>query len=624
MERRLAAILAADVVGYSGLVSQNETATLHALKDTLEALRSRLEKHNGRIVKTMGDGFLAEFQSVVNSVSCADELQKYCADRNRETQNEPNLVFRMGIHMGDVVFDGEDILGDGVNTAARLEKLAGPGCVAISGRVRDEISGRLDLTFRDLGKQQLKNLPRPVRVYELASDLDYVDLPRNAPQTNKNSIAVLPFDNMSDDPDQIYFSDGISEDIITDLSKIRELFVIARNSSFSYKGRSVDVRQIARELDVQFIVEGSVRKAGNRARVTAQLIDAQSGGHVWAERYDRELTDIFAVQDEITEKIVKALQLALAEDAMGRSNGSRTSNLQAYDLYLQGRLAFHSHVRRKFVEARSLFERAIECDPQFAQAYCGLADCNLMIYCQYDGEEEHLISATVAADRALELAPNLAEAYASKGLALAQSKDQNGANTAFRKASELDSNLYQAQYYWARHCWENSDFEKAARHFEQAWKISPRDPQAPFLLMAVYGKLGREEDVLKAARATLETARCKLEVEPGNSRACFQCAHALAHIGRSNDAEEMIRRAIDLDPGDRIVVYNAACMFATIGRVDQALDTLENMPGHQLQMLDWIRNDGDLDNLRDHPRFQKFMAALEAQEDTKGQNSSVH
>ena len=312
MERRLTAILAADVVGYSRLMGANESGTVTAL-ETLRSdfINPKIGEHQGRIVKLTGDGMLVEFPSVVNAVACAAEVQRGVRDRNKGVPPDRRIEFRIGVNVGDVIVQGEDILGDGVNVAARLESIAPPGGITISGPARDHLGNRLDLTFEDMGEQTLKNIERPVRVYRVILDratAQAKDTPNGAQQLEKPSIAVLPFNNMSGDPEQEYFSDGITEDIITDLSNISGLFVVARNTAFTYKGKPVKVQQVAQELGVRFILEGSVRKASSRVRVTGQLINGKDGGHVWAARFDRDLTDIFAIQDEITRAIVEQLK----------------------------------------------------------------------------------------------------------------------------------------------------------------------------------------------------------------------------------------------------------------------------------------------------------------------------
>jgi len=338
VERRLAAILAADVVGYSRLVREDEEGTIV----TLQMLRRdlidpRIDGHRGRIVKLMGDGILVEFASAVDAVACGAAVQREMTERNADTSQGRQIVFRVGVNLGDVIIDGDDIQGDGVNVAARLEALCQPGGMCISDAVYEQVRDRLDLNFENRGEQEVKNINRPIRVWEWLEQGALPATPISRPGTplplpDKPSIAVLPFDNMSGDPEQEYFADGIAEDIITGLSRIRWFFVCARNSSFLYKGRSVDVKQVSRELGVRYVLEGSVRKSGSRARITAQLIDATTGNHLWAERYDRDLQDMFAIQDEITETVVATIEPQLYAAESDRSRRKNPENIDAWDM----------------------------------------------------------------------------------------------------------------------------------------------------------------------------------------------------------------------------------------------------------------------------------------------------
>ena len=384
MKRRLAAILAADVVGYSRLMGADEAGTLAALQSIrADLLNARVAKHQGRLVKFMGDGMLLEFPSVVDALASAVEMQRALRDRNSTLAPENRIEFRIGVNLGDVIADADDIYGDGVNVAARLESAAKPGGIAISHSVRDHVGNRLDLVFEDLGEQKFKNIERPIRVYSVL--LESSDQSRKVvPATSERpSIAVLPFVNMSGDAEQEYFSDGITEDLITDLSKVSGLFVAARNTSFIYKNKPAKAQEIARELGVAHILEGSVRKAGDRVRVTGQLVAAHDGGHVWAERFDRDLTDIFAIQDEITHAIVEQLKVKLLPQEKRSIERAPTDNVEAYTYYLRGRDFFYRHSKRYFELARRMFSKAVELDPNYALAYAGIADCDSWLLLTY-------------------------------------------------------------------------------------------------------------------------------------------------------------------------------------------------------------------------------------------------
>jgi adenylate cyclase len=337
--RRLAAVLAADVAGYSRLIGADEEGTLARLKaHRSEFIDPKIAEHRGRIVKTTGDGLLVEFASVVDALRCATEIQAAVTERNAVVPADRRIEFRVGVHQGDIVVEDGDIFGDGVNIAARLEGLAEPGGICVSARVQEDAAGKLDLAFEDIGEPELKNIARPVRVFRVAVKrvAQPTEWPAALPLPDKPSVAVLPFTNMSTDPEQEFFADGIAEDVITALSRYPSLFVIARNSCFTYKGRAIDVKQVGRELGVRYVLEGSLRKSGNRIRVTAQLVEAESGKHVWAERYDRELSDIFAMQDEITEAVTIAIAPAIADAEQHRAMRKPPQNLDAWAAYQRG------------------------------------------------------------------------------------------------------------------------------------------------------------------------------------------------------------------------------------------------------------------------------------------------
>ena len=359
-------------------------AELSALRK--ELIDPKIAEHGGRTVKLMGDGALVEFASVVDALECAVAIQLATARRNTAKPEDKRIVFRIGINVGDIIIEGDDIYGDGVNVAARLETLAEPGGICISSSVREQVLNKVPISFADLGEQTVKNIERPIRVYYVvlegapASAGPAANAAAPAAQPQKPSIAVLPFVNMSGDPEQEYFADGISEDIITALSKISGLFVIARNSSFTFKAKAVHVGEVSKKLGVRFVLEGSVRKAGNRVRITSQLVDAVTGGHIWAERFDRELTDIFAVQDEVTQEIVAALALNLTEGEQQRPASEPTSNPAAYDCFLRGRELWYQQTKEANVQALAMLARATELDPNFAPAYAFLAVAHMRDY----------------------------------------------------------------------------------------------------------------------------------------------------------------------------------------------------------------------------------------------------
>jgi TolB-like protein/class 3 adenylate cyclase len=381
--RRLAAILAADVAGYSRLMGADEEGTLERLKALRrEFVDPKIAEHKGRIVKTTGDGLLVEFASVVDAVRCAVEVQQAMPERNTGVGANSRIELRIGINLGDVIVDGDDLYGDGVNIAARIEALADAGGVFVSNTVHDHVRDRLPFVFEDLGEQHVKNIARPVRVYrirEAASKSPSAAAPPVLPLPDKPSIAVLPFANMSGDPEQEYFADGMVEEIITALSRIRWLFVIARNSSFTYKGQAVDVKQVGRELGVRYVLEGSVRKGGNRVRITAQLIDTTTGSHLWADRFDGSLEDIFDLQDQVAISVAGVIEPALQAAEMRRSAARPTTDLSAYDLYLRALAAFYPITKERVYEALGLLEQAIAIDRHYGPALAWAALCHLRL-----------------------------------------------------------------------------------------------------------------------------------------------------------------------------------------------------------------------------------------------------
>ncbi len=403
--RKLAAIPAADVAGYSRLMGLDEEGTLKRLRKLRrELINPAVALHRVRIVKTTGDGILIEFPSVVDAVRCAVDVQRGMDGRNVDVPAEQRIEFRMGINLGDVVVEGEDLLGDGVNIAARLEGIADPGGICISEAAYQQAHDKLDVAFDDAGEQHLKNIVRPVRTYRVRLDHIPAQGKPALPLPDKPSIAVLPFQNMSGDPEQEYFADGIVDDIITALTRMRWLFIIARNSSFTYKGRAVDVKQVGRELGVRYVLEGGVRKSANRIRITAQLIDANTGAHIWAERYDRDLSDVFAVQDEITECVAGAIEPELLKSE-GRAAISRTENLNAWDLVRQGMWHFHQVRRENAFRARELFRQAIQLDSKMPEAHLwlGRVTGSLLAYGWSNDRANDLREGSEAALKAVEL-----------------------------------------------------------------------------------------------------------------------------------------------------------------------------------------------------------------------------
>jgi adenylate cyclase len=449
--RRLAAILAADVAGYSRLIGVDEEGTIARLRALRrEVIDRAIEAHHGRIVKTTGDGMLAEFASVVDALRCAAEVQTAMAERNAAVPPEQRIEFRVGVHQGDIVVADGDIFGDGVNVAARLEALAPAGGICVSKRVQEDAAGRLDAGFEDIGEQQLKNIARPVHVYRVRIEgaaVAPLAEPHHLHVPDKPSIAVLPFANISSDPEQEFLADGIAEDVITALSRYPSLFVIARSSSFFYKGQSPEIKRLGRELGVRYTLEGSLRKSGNRIRVTAQLVEAETGNHVWAERYDRDLADIFAVQDEISEAVTIAIAPAVAQAERQRAMRKPPENLDAWAAYQRGLWHLSRFTAQDIGAAERFFQQAVDLDPSFAGGYVGLASAALTVanqlaardFAEGRGEAERL------ARRAVALDPMNAEAHSVLAGSLTLRGDLEGARSEAERAAMLCPNLANAQ-----------------------------------------------------------------------------------------------------------------------------------------------------------------------------------
>lgn len=488
VERRLAAILAADIAGYSRLMGADEEGILRQLQGhRKELIDPKITEHRGRVVKTTGDGMLVEFVSVIDAVRCAVEIQRGMFERNAEVPAESRIRFRVGINVGDIISDNNDIYGDGVNVAARLEALAEPGGIFVSRNVYEQVRDKLSFSFEDMGEQSVKNIARPIGIHRIHLDENAgaaIVKPASshakpeASDSDRPTLAVLPFVNMSGDPEQEYFADGISEDIITGLSKLRWFFVIARNSSFTYKGKAVDVKRVARELGVRYVLEGSVRKGGNRVRITAQLIDASTGNHLWADRYDGDLTDVFALQDEITKKVVAAIEPRLLEAEGVRSQSRSPEDLGAWDMVIRANSMFWRMNKADAEEAISTLKRAVERYPNYAPAHSMLAFMLLVSgYIGWNPLELQVKQATPLAARAAELDDSDPWAHLALGYAAFNMRRTDEAVEEFQRALDLNPNFAAGHGYLGWALAFDGRADQAIAHLEQAIRMSPRDPQ---------------------------------------------------------------------------------------------------------------------------------------------------
>jgi adenylate cyclase len=543
--RKLVAILAADIAGYSRLMGLNEAGTAKALREHRAAIDPILAGHGGRVFKATGDGVLVEFPSIVAAVESALAVQKLMAERNADVPEDRRMLFRIGINLGDVLIEGDDVLGDGVNVAARLEGMAEPGGICISDDSYRQVRGKLDLAFEDAGEQQLKNIARPVRVYRVRLDAAPKSEPP-LPLPSKPSIAVLAFQNMTGDPEQEYFGDGIAEDIITMLSRSQSLFVIARNSSFTYKGRSVDVKQIARELGVRYVLEGSVRSGSNRVRITAQLVDAVTGNHLWAERYDRDLTDIFAIQDEITESVTIAIEPTIAQMERLMASRKPPHSLGAWEAYQRGLWHLGRMGADEMKAAMGFFRRAIELDPNFASAYAQLAyttSYGLYLYAM-TSIEQAINEIDPLVEKATSLDPSDVHGYLARVTLPYLRGDSEDALAAAQEAVAFSPNHPLAHAYLAATLMMYTRHREAISSMKTSIRLDPKDPinyQRMYIIAQCHYFM-KEYDVATAM------AKEALRHYPEHPLSLRCLAASLAQRGHLDEAEEILKRTVSLYP----------------------------------------------------------------------------
>jgi adenylate cyclase len=556
VERKLAAIFAGDVAGYSRLMGVDEEGTLHQLKaHRKDLVDPKITEHRGHIVKTTGDGMLVEFVSVVDAVRCAVEIQRGMLERNVDVPADRRIEFRIGINVGDIISDDNDIYGDGVNVAARLEALAEPGGIFVSRNVHDQVRDKLSFGFEDMGEQMVKNIARPIGIHRVSLAESTTEASLGAPTTAKPeraasqrpSIAVLPFANMSGDPEQEYFADGISEDIITGLSKLRWFFVIARNSSFIYKGKSIDIKRVARELGVRYVLEGSVRKGGNRLRITAQLIDAETGNHIWADRYDGDLTDVFALQDAITEKVVAAIEPKLLQAEGIRSQSHSPEDLGAWEMVSQANSLFWRLTKAEGEAAIAILKQAVERYPDYAPAHSMLAF--MMLVSAYVGwasgeRQSQVKQAAALATRAAELDDSDPWAYFALGYVAYTMRRTDKAIEEFQRAIDLNPNFAAAHSYLSLALALAGQSDQAITHAEQAIRMSPHDPQNAVCftaLAAAHYQAGRYGEAVSFGRKALQQ---RSGWAPGHRIFCA----SLAQAGQIDEARTELDQLKELHP----------------------------------------------------------------------------
>ena len=555
VERRLAAILAADVAGYSRLMGVDEEGTLRQLKvHRKELVDPKITEHRGRIVKTTGDGMLVEFVSIVDAVRCAVDIQRGMAERNAEVPQEKRIELRVGINVGDIISDADDIYGDGVNVAARLEALAEPGGIYVSRNVHDQVRDKLSFNFEDIGEQIVKNIARPVGIYRVQIAETAVSKKSsaasgkpNSPVADRPSIAVLPFANMSGDAEQEYFADGISEDIITGLSKLRWFFVIARNSSFAYRGKAVDVKRAARELGVRYVLEGSVRKGGNRVRITAQLIDAATGNHLWADRYDGDLSDVFALQDEITRKVVAAIEPRLLEAEALRSQSRSPEDIDAWDMVMRANSLFWRLTKTESEAAIAMLKSAVTRYPGYAPAHSMLAFMLLITrYAVWPSSElePQLNEVAALAARAAELDDSDPWAHLALGFVALTRRRTDEAVEEFQRALTLNPNFAVALGYLGLALALDGRSDLAIESIEQAIRMSPHDPQNAMFNMA----LGVAHYLAGRYAEAVGFARKSLQQRDGLMSGHRMYIASLAQAGQIDEARASLQRLKEMHP----------------------------------------------------------------------------
>jgi adenylate cyclase len=621
--RRLAAVVFTDIVGYSAIVHDDEVLGARLLDRQRAVVRRIVPEHGGREVETAGDSFLLEFESAYAAVEAVLAIQRALATENADKPESDRVVLRASVHLGDVEHRGEEVYGDGVNIAARLLPHSPEGGIALSASVLSLVRQRMQLPVRSIGSPPLKNISHPLEIFVLDAEApaNGVEAPVSAAgaEAQRISVCVLPFTNISGDPEQEYFSDGITEDIITDLSKVSALSIVSRNTSFTYKGKAANVAQAARALGVNHVLEGSVRKAGNRVRITAQLIRASDDSHLWAERYDRDLSDIFALQDEISKAIVAALRLKLLPSEKKAIESRSTTNAEAYKYYLMARQFRASGNSRHYPLIVRLCRRAIEIDPGYARAWALLAIGQTLL--DLDGGTQE--DATQATEKALALDPDVAEGHVARIRLLMSAGRYQEAKATVDRALQLDPDSYDVHAAVARYHIATRQYDKAIEHLTRAASIVETDFWAFGMAVSCYEAKGDSDGARAAARQTMERVEKRVAAEPDNGNALGFGVGALVRLGERERALEWAERALILDPDNRNLRYNMACAMVQLREFDRALTLLEPIcTSTNRQGFEWFKVDSDLDPLRDDSRFKALIERTQARLDSEARTAA--
>jgi len=600
--RQLAAIMFTDIVGYTALMGNDEEKAFRILSKNRELHKPIIEQFNGRWIKELGDGVMASFNTVSDSVNAAISIQK-------ESQAVPGLQLTIGIHLGEVVFENEDVFGDGVNIAARIQAFAIPDSIYISEAIHDNISNKQGIETSFVKQVKLKNINSPMRIYEVITahktHSSKISVRESVQESTGQSIAVLPFANMSNDPDQDYFCDGISEEIIDALAQLNNLRIIARTSSFSFKGKNIDVREIGKTLDVKTLLEGSVRKSGNRLRITTKLVSVTDGSHLWTNRYDRELEDIFSIQEDIATNVATELKGFLTSHEKEIIRPQKTT-IEAYEYFLKGIELYH---QLDVFNSKIMFEKSILIDSDYAPAHAGLSDVLSQIYEWHGGTSDDLMLAESHSVKALSLSPNISESHSSYGFVLTLRKRFDEAEKEFIEAIRLNPNSYEAYYRYGRYSFAHGKIEKSAEMFLRASEVRLEDFQS-LLLLAQSLKILEDHRWQDSLREGLARVRKHLELNPSDRRALSLGASSLFDNEEEMEAKEWMNKALELYPEDGAVIFNGACLFAKSGNKEKAISLLDIAVEKGFGNKEWIEVDHDYDSLRKEPGFLALIKKL--------------